>query len=243
MITSLLDTKIHPVHHYEKYSLDAMFPDLRPGNQTIGKVNLNDLIEYESQRLGTNNWGDAPTTQVLIDSITQQNNLLYTFGGWMEDRHYLWKNHYPGLDSKTLHLGVDINVPNGISIHSPINGKVLHVDYDGGLDVDWGGSIAIELYRNAIIFAHLPSRPEFQVGEFISVGDKLGEIGKWPQNGNVFSHLHVQAVPIGVYLDELRLGFPTLDGYGDAKNVAQLKFANPEPLKLIADQLVYERKH
>ncbi len=221
---------------YDLAVLRNIFPDLSSGRHAIAQINLNDVIYAAALEQKLDCWDKPAVTQRLIDEYTARHNLLYTYGGWMECRDFLWQNTYMRAENKFIHLGVDINVPAGIAISSPLFGRVIHTDYDGGSDVDWGTSLAIEGGKYVYIFAHLAKELSVKEGDIVHPTKILGTVGTWPDNGNVFNHLHIQAIPTHVYKKHKLANFVNLDGYGRMGDERRLSYAFPNPLLLLAQR-------
>jgi len=141
-----------------------------------------------------------------VKQLHAKYHIDYSYGGWLEDRHFLWRDSYL-KDTNAIHLGVDFNVPAGTEIYSPISGVVDDVFYDNDRNGGWGGRIIIKT-KPLWLFAHmshsLPAR-----GTEIKIGDYLGTVGISKENGNWFPHLHVQCLDASIMYNNTEL-----DGYG-----------------------------
>lgn len=137
-----------------------------------------------------------------------QNNIVklgLTYGGYSEDRSWMWQNTY--LKNKdAIHLGVDINVPCGTNVNIPFISEVIDVYNDADTDIGWGTRLIVKRGSYAIILAHLQKIPHL-AGDMLMPGFKA-TVGTYPDNGNVFEHLHVQVM----HIDNLNI--EKLDGYG-----------------------------
>ena len=173
-------------------------------------INLDLLFQNRISPLVT------PPFSILVQQrIIWQETLrlgAYTYGGYLEDREFTWQKTYLEKDKKFIHLGVDINVPANTPVFSPIDGRVIDILVDTDEDIGWGARVIVEPSRAGhplLLFAHLA--PDIVSLGRIQQGDSIGLVGTYPQNGNVFEHLHVQAIHPHVLTD------PTwkesLDGY------------------------------
>jgi murein DD-endopeptidase MepM/ murein hydrolase activator NlpD len=153
------------------------------------------------------------TYQLAIDGLHKTHSIEWSYGGWLEDRAKLWQNTYITYSGKTLHVGLDINAPYKTPVHSPGRGKVKKIDYDSDGEIDWGTSIAIEYGSYTLIFAHLSKKIHVQEGQVVQEKQQIGEIGIWPENGNVFTHLHIQSMRARTYETLLQNNLQTIDGY------------------------------
>jgi len=174
--------------------------------------------------------------QQVINAYTAQENGDYLYGGWMEDRTHIWKGTYMDAQKKYIHLGVDITAPKGTSVCVPADGTVIHVSAAEGKDVDWGTNVAIQIDEYVFVFAHLARNSFVVPGRTIKAGTVLGSIGTWKryENGNVFEHVHVQALSSVAYQKHMSEGFVHFDGYGCIGDEEKLKVENPEPIHLLA---------
>jgi hypothetical protein len=156
-----------------------------------------------------------------------------TYGGWLEDRSRLWRGSYLDEGKRYIHLGVDINVAQGTPIHAPVASRVVDILHDPDTEIGWGTRVILspeDKHAPYLLFAHLSPELSYQQGEVIPAGALIGSVGTWPRNGNVFEHMHVQAIT-RMYLD--RAGaLATLDGYGPV-GMQSLRTTFPEPLAVI----------
>ncbi len=175
----------------------------------------------------------------------------FSYGGYSEDRTYLWRNSYltreghtdphgQRIGFKTKHLGIDFNVPAGTVVHSPRAGRVIDVFADPDTEIGWGGRVIVEYARRAheswcLVFGHLSHNGLPQVGDEVAGGDVLGVVGDYPDNGNLFHHLHVQQ--LNLPHEGVTRGFGNrhsllndLDGYGYLDVDYLLTYPDPTPL-------------
>lgn len=215
----------------------AFLPEFR--NQSVAYLNL----DQEARRVFAEN--RAPYTDPSrlaeatdCDSFVRELHAKYrvsaSLGGYLEDRAYLWQSTYLGGSDKTLHLGVDINVPSGSVVTTPLAGRVIRVDNDHPERWGWGPRVFLEIEsqeapRSVFIFAHLAD-VSVQVEDNLSIGARIGVVGAPPCNGDWFPHLHVQHVRRDVFDTYLRTDIWSLDGYGARGAIDQLKRDFPDPI-------------
>ena len=171
----------------------------------------------------------------------------YSFGGYMEDRTHLWRDSYltkdhrpnphnPKSGLKTVHLGIDFNVPCGTLVHSPVAGEVIDVFVDKDTEGGWGGRVAVKLDswkmygETALVLGHLAHNGLPSVGDKIAVGDSLGFVARYPENGDWYPHLHVQWSVLPP--DDLAEYFKDYDGYGVWD--IDYKHSHPNPAIVLA---------
>ncbi len=139
----------------------------------------------------------------------------YSFGGWMEDRTKLWRNHY--FDKNTvIHLGVDYYVPEGTWVQLPKPGRLILTEQDPDRNGGWGGRQVFQIGEFFVIFAHMCNMYG-QVGRNFNEGFMIGQIAAPELNGGWFPHLHVQCC---------RTYSSTTDGYSSTRR--ENDFPDPE---------------
>lgn len=101
---------------------------------------------------------------------------------------------------RTIHLGVDIFLPDGTPVHAPLEG-VIHSFRDNNENLDYGPTLIlrhegpddIQFYT---LYGHL-SRSDIDnwyEGKVISSGEIIGHLGAREENGGWSPHLHFQIV-------------------------------------------------
>jgi peptidoglycan LD-endopeptidase LytH len=121
-------------------------------------------------------------------------------GGFMEDRMvYTRSAHYGGEEPRSIHLGVDIWAQAGTEIFAPLPGKIHSFADNQGFG-NYGPTIILEHLLNELTFytlyGHLAKKDliNLQDGQWIEKGEKIGEIGNFPENGDWPPHLHFQVM-------------------------------------------------
>ena len=114
----------------------------------------------------------------------------HSHGGYLEDRSNLWEGHYhePG---RTVHLGVDFNVPAGTPVHLPADGILVEHFLDADQHGGWGGKLTFQCRGTYLTLAHLRDIPD-SVGRQFRRGDPVGKVAEPDSNGGWYEHLHVQ---------------------------------------------------
>ena len=159
--------------------------------------------------------------QKLLVAVHEKYNIIWSHGGYGEDRSRLWHDTYLDQLEAWHHLGIDINVPAGTELISPVSGKVIVSDHDNDhpnapQEHGWGHRLIIHPWesRYALIMAHLSDDTRRKVGDLVKRWDQLWTIGNPIQNGGWFEHFHVQAIAME-HLEELIQNWELhkLDGY------------------------------
>ena len=103
--------------------------------------------------------------------------------------------HYHNL--RNIHMGIDIWTRAGAPVYSFADGKVAYMQ-DNDRDGDYGPTVVIKYHLDEgiryALYGHL-SRASLQmvsVGEQISSGQKIAQIGTEKVNGGWAPHLHFQ---------------------------------------------------
>lgn len=157
----------------------------------------------------------------LIRHINQKYSIVYSHGGYREDRSTLWHETYLDELGFWTHLGVDINIPAWTELKSPISGRVILSDHDRDNPEapqyhGWGNRIIIEPdeWEYALILAHLSPDTRREVGSIVAKWERLGTIGTANENGGWFEHFHIQSVHLHHLMELIKTNtLGTLDGY------------------------------
>lgn len=100
---------------------------------------------------------------------------------------------------REIHLGIDFWAEAGTPVFAPLAGRV-HSFQDNANFGDYGPTIILEHTGNAAslplysLYGHLTrqSLDGLQEGQEINAGQKIAEIGPYPENGDWPPHLHFQ---------------------------------------------------
>jgi murein DD-endopeptidase MepM/ murein hydrolase activator NlpD len=122
----------------------------------------------------------------------------WTIGAYGEDRGIYTQALFAG--ARTVHLGLDLGGPEGVAVHSPLDGEVLHAGYNPA-EGDYGYTVVTRHRLPAdpgravhLLFGHLSaaSLGRSPVGRRVGRGDVLGWLGGPSENGGWPPHVHVQ---------------------------------------------------
>jgi hypothetical protein len=207
----------------------VLFPDLK--NSRWAKVDLNAL--YAKQHYGfpiISQCNDPEYCTSWVNDIARALGVDYTYGGYMEDRSYLWAGHYHD-PSRMRHLGIDYNVPAGTRVYYPFDvaaATVMHVLRDKDQDGGWGGRVIVRPHgvnHPWVIFAHLMHDYLPFEGDLLQRGSYIGTVATSSENGGWYPHLHLQCVAEELVFRE---GLDSIDGYGLNSEHDSESFPNPE---------------
>ena len=136
-------------------------------------------------------------------------------GGYLEPRAIYTSTAYDkignsGRESRSIHLGVDFWLPAYTPVHAILDGEVVMAVNDAG-DKEYGGLVVLKHKTNDLEFFTLyghntvESATKHKVGDVILKGEKIAELGDYPENGNWAPHLHFQ---IMLSLFDYKIDFP-----------------------------------
>lgn len=200
-----------------------IFPTLKIGKWI--KINLNE--ESKKTNLDLSNPDNCTN---FVNRLNKNKKVDYSYGGYLEDRTYIWRNHPNEKSSSLIHLGVDYSVPAGTEVCLPMKGTVFHIMNDPDNKLGWGGRIIWKLEDGTyLLYGHLKQDIKLKVGQICNKGEVVALIGDTNENGNWWPHLHAQLMTqtfIDNYEDELE----EIDGYLSKGNVDINHIINPEEL-------------
>lgn len=172
----------------------------------------------------------------MVYDIHEKYGIDFSYGGWMEDRTFLWKGSYLDKHHGCVHLGVDINVPMGAEVVASFSGTIVRVDDDHPEPEGWGPRVIVRHHDLPIcmIYAHLSPKIRVSAGNEIEAGTVIGTVGSSNRNGGWFPHLHVQAIRSERFeAFSITNKWNMLDGYGPNTSVKKLAQDFPDPMQFI----------
>ena len=139
--------------------------------------------------------------QKYIDDTLSRTGCTWGIGGYGENRFFYEKIELfrSGNEYRSIHLGLDIWLPAGTEIFTPIDAKV-HSFQNNALFLDYGPTIILEHDVGGIIFwtlyGHLSkiSLDGLSEGKRIQGGEKIATLGAPAENGSWPPHLHFQLI-------------------------------------------------
>ncbi|TXK36756.1 peptidoglycan DD-metalloendopeptidase family protein [Pontibacter qinzhouensis] len=159
--------------------------DFTVANPLLQQVNLRNTEEFNE----------------AVQQMLAQQQASVGIGGYLENRFiYSRSTHFTGAsENRNLHLGIDVWVPAGTSVFSPLN-AVVHSFQDNNNFGDYGPTIILQHELDGIpfftLYGHLnrSSLPGLYVGKAFAKGEKIAEVGPYPENGDWPPHLHFQVI-------------------------------------------------
>ena len=140
--------------------------------------------------------------QFKIDKLQEEHTNKVIAGGYLEPRPIYTSTEYDkignsGRESRTIHLGVDFWLHANTPVHALFDGEVVTAINDAG-DKEYGGLIIlkhkVEDFEFYTLYGHntVESVTKHHIGAIIKKGEKIAELGNYPENGNWAPHLHFQ---------------------------------------------------
>jgi len=182
-----------------KFKITDLFPNA-PSN-TIKHIDLS----VSSKWFGNlKNFNDLDYFQLRINQLQAQHPDKVIAGGYLEQRLIYTSSAYDkignnGKESRTIHLGIDFWFPAHTPVHALFDGEVITAVNDSGYK-EYGGLIILKHIVEGLEFFTLyghntvASVLQHKIGNIIKKGDKISELGNYPENGNWATHLHFQVM-------------------------------------------------
>lgn len=148
----------------------------------------------------------AVFSDYVFDTMLSKNEYI-GIGGYDENRViYRQRDHFTNQENpRSIHLGVDIWANAGEPIYAPLDGTIHSFAFNNNPG-DYGPTIILKHELEEIefytLYGHLSveSLNGLYEGKQIAAGEKIAEIGNFPENGDWPPHLHFQVISeIGEY--------------------------------------------
>lgn len=132
-----------------------------------------------------------------------QENKKWGVASYLESRTGLLKK-YPQMvqEKRVLHLGLDIILPAGTDLHTPLDGVVQESFYEKGAG-NYGGCLLIKHTLGTdhfyALYGHLKADTLPAPQHTLKAGDCFGKVGDFAENGGWFHHTHLQILTEQAY--------------------------------------------
>jgi len=143
---------------------------------------------------------NTATFHTYINALLSASGAMAAVGGYNENRViYQRSNHFAGQEPRSVHLGIDIWTAAGTAVYAPLESTV-HSFADNNRFGDYGPTIVLCHTLDSVVFytlyGHLSrkSLDNLHEGQTFAAGEKIGEIGNFPENGDWPPHLHFQII-------------------------------------------------
>ncbi len=137
----------------------------------------------------------------FLDDFLAAEGAEVALGGYLEERAvYLGPvfDTPPGVERRTVHLGLDIFAPAGTAVHAPLAGRVVSVA-DNDRPLDYGPTVILEHAAGAAgrfytLYGHLgrDCLGRLKAGDRVDKGQRIASFGGPGENGGWAPHLHFQ---------------------------------------------------
>ncbi len=191
------------------------------------ELNLNEEAEQDPEI----NFSDPDECDKWLQELHRSYGVDYSYGGFLENRSFIWKDHYNVKDGLFIHEGADFNVPLGTEVFLFEEGEVVEIIRDTEMHGGWGNAIVfwIPKIEKYVIYAHMDQDLFVSSREKYPKGSKVGSVGSQDQNGHYFPHLHLQ------FMDkEFASKYPQfLDVGGDSSKNSEMLQHLYDPVKFV----------
>ncbi|MET7030315.1 aminotransferase class III-fold pyridoxal phosphate-dependent enzyme [Sediminicola luteus] len=183
----------------QSFSLEKLFPTIKSN-----KVHHLDLSVSSTWIGHQKDFNDLDYFQFKINRLQNEVPSKILAGGYLEPRPIYTSDAYDkignkGRESRTIHLGVDFWLLALTPVHALFEGEVVAAVNDAG-DKEYGGLVILKHQESDLefytLYGHLTvsSALKHKVGDKVGVGETIGELGSYPENGNWAAHLHFQVM-------------------------------------------------
>lgn len=186
-LSSVLEKRSHifaPVVPHDLHQENLLIFDLSENNTNLKDIDLEDTTAF---------------TRYIFGKMAEFNTPV-AIGCYSENRViYRRSTHFQGSDSRSIHLGIDIWAEAGTEVYSPLSGRI-HSFRDNKGYGDYGPTIILEHSLEDVkfytLYGHLSMDSLLNLikDQKINKGEKIGNIGSFPENGDWPPHLHFQII-------------------------------------------------
>ena len=149
--------------------------------------------------LTTTDLRDTAAFGRVVAEMLHQQRATIGVGGYLENRAIYQRspNLFGAGEPRTLHLGVDIWLPAGTPVLSPLPARVHSVGNNAGFG-NYGPTVILEHELEGITFyslyGHLAHHEwaALRAGQVLAQGQAFATVGAPPENGDWPAHLHFQ---------------------------------------------------
>ena len=137
-----------------------------------------------------------------FDAWFASQRVPYGLGSYGEYRTVYQTDQFADAASperRCVHLGVDVFAPAGTPVHAPLDGRVLHLTYNGD-PLDYGHTLILRHDEGPApfftLYGHLSaSLPRLLApGDTVRAGQVIAHLGDWHENGGWAAHVHFQVM-------------------------------------------------
>ncbi|WP_223648526.1 peptidoglycan DD-metalloendopeptidase family protein [Hymenobacter psoromatis] len=144
---------------------------------------------------------DTAVFDALVRDMLTEQQATIGIGGYLENRViYRRSPHFDDVTApRSLHLGVDVWVPAGTPVATPLP-AVVHSLADNTNFGDYGPTVILQHDLEGVTFfslyGHLTRTdlPGLAAGQALAAGQVFAHVGPYPENGDWPPHLHCQLI-------------------------------------------------
>ncbi|MBU2996567.1 peptidoglycan DD-metalloendopeptidase family protein [Cellulophaga baltica] len=168
----------------------------------LNKYTSLDLSETNKELKGVKITNPDACQIYIEEEVLNKDNALVAYGGYLEKRNiYADKSSFSGNEEtiRNIHLGIDYWAKAGTNVIVPLEG-VVHSFKNNNTSGDYGPTIILEHNLKGeqfyTLYGHLSieSLNNIVVGELLTKGDVLAQLGTPDINVNYAPHLHFQVI-------------------------------------------------
>ncbi len=166
--------------------------------------------------------------RVVYDEL-HRSGCSWGIGKYLEERGGILRK-YPQMinEGRTVHAGLDIIMPEGSILSSPLDAVVHAAGKEEGLG-NYGGYIILQHTTTDAssyfsFHGHLHSRHLVSPGESLRAGEAFGKIGGGNDSGGWFCHSHLQIIT-----EKAANAGRFFQGYVSAQDLPHVKEFFPDP--------------
>jgi murein DD-endopeptidase MepM/ murein hydrolase activator NlpD len=153
--------------------------------------------------LATADLRDSASFEQVVQAMLAAQNAQIGVGGYLENRIIYRRSPGlfgdPALPARSLHLGVDVWLPAGTLVLTPLAATV-HSLADNASFGDYGPTVILQHELEGTTFytlyGHLGRREydDLRKGQQLEKGAAFATVGPYPENGDWPPHLHFQVM-------------------------------------------------
>ena len=211
--------ELFPLVGVELAKQTPLFVALDDDNSEVSGMN----IRYDNEVLNT-----------YVSGKLSKAGKLWSLSEYLGPRMWMMKPYPQAAEGRYVHIGVDIGLPKGKELFSPLDAKVVKSEYEAGPG-NYGGLVVLEHKVKDVIFyslyGHLDKDALPEAGTVLKKGDVFAKVGEFRTNNNGFYHTHMQ-----ILTEEGYNGGWVYKGYCTIEDAPKMVKICPNPLHLLTYQ-------
>jgi len=135
----------------------------------------------------------------MINRFHNDQSVAWSVSGDREHRGMALYSHSESIarEGRTVHVGLDINVPVGTALYAPFDCEVITSEYEAGPG-NYGWMCVLRCDDEGqvfyLMFGHLAQDGLAPVGAKLCAGDVFAKVGDFHENGGYWHHTHLQVL-------------------------------------------------